>query len=70
MPSSIAYELEGDVNTTSRFVEEEELILSSSNSKDVYFDISAPNGGDGSKDHPYNQFKQHLNESFYKFAPP
>ena len=58
MPSSIAYELEGDVNTTSRFVEEEELILSSSNSKDVYFDISAPNGGDGSKDHPYNQFKQ------------
>ena len=48
---------EGD-NITSRVIEEEEIVLSSSNSKDIYFDISAPNGGDGSKDNPYNQFKQ------------
>ncbi len=58
IPSSIAYEIEGDDNITSRVVEEEEVILRSSNSKDIYFDISAPNGGDGSKDNPYNQFKQ------------
>ena len=58
IPSSIAFELEDGDNITSRIVEEEEIILSSSNSKDIYFDVSAPKGGDGSKNKPYNQFRQ------------
>lgn len=56
IPSSIAFEFEDGDNITSRIVEEEEIILSSSNSKDIYFDVSAPKGGDGSKNKPYNQF--------------
>lgn len=58
IPSSIAYELEDGDNIIYRVIEEEEVILSSSNSKDIYFNVSAPNGGDGSKYNPYNQFKQ------------
>ena len=57
IPSSIAFELEEGDNITSRVIEEEEIVLTSSKSNDIYFDISAPNGGDGSKDNPYNQFK-------------
>ena len=56
VPSSIAFELEGGDNITSRVIEEEEFILRTSN--DIYFDASAPDGGDGSKDNPYNLFKQ------------
>lgn len=58
IPSSIAYELEEGDNITSRVVEEDELNLRSSNSKDIYFDASAKENGDGSKENPYNVFKQ------------
>ena len=58
IPSSIAFELEEGDNITSRVIEEEEIVLTSSKSNDIYFDISAPSGGDGSKGNPYNQFKQ------------
>ena len=57
IPSSIAFELEEGDNITSRLIEEE-IVLTSSKSNDIYFDASAPSGGDGSKDNPYNQFKQ------------
>ena len=56
VPSSIAYELEKGDNITSRVIEEEEMILGGTN--DIYFNASAPSGGDGSKDSPYNLFKQ------------
>ena len=76
IPSSIAYELESDDNISSRVIEEDEIILGKSDSKDIYFDISAPNDGDGSKENPYNQLKQqyirndaiiHLAEGDYFF---
>ena len=56
VPSSIAFELEDGDNITSRVIEEDEIILRASN--DIYFDASAPSGGDGSKENPYNLFKQ------------
>ena len=58
IPSSIAYEVEGGDNITSRVIEEDEILLRTSASNDIYFDVSAPDGGDGSKNNPYNQFKQ------------
>ena len=58
IPSSIAYEVEGGENITSRVIEEDEILLRASASNDIYFDASAPAGGDGSKNNPYNQFKQ------------
>ena len=58
IPSSIAYEVEGGENITTRVIEEDEILLRASASNDIYFDASAPAGGDGSKNNPYNQFKQ------------
>ncbi len=45
IPSSIAYEVEGGENITSRVIEEDEILLRASASNDIYFDASAPAGG-------------------------
>ena len=55
LPSTVAYECIDQTNVTSRAVEEEEILLRDSN--EVYFDSSAPDGGDGSKENPYNKLK-------------
>ena len=56
LPSTVAYECVDQTNVTSRVVEEEEILLRNLN--EVYFDSSAPDGGDGSKENPYNELKQ------------
>ena len=53
IPSSIAYDVEGGENITSRVIEEDKILLRASASNDIYFDASAPAGGDGSKNNPY-----------------